>query len=151
MKRYICIALSLSIGIIVSNASKNSFQNDSADSINIVEAINDYDGSVYVVQPQELDIITNHTSSHSKRGGYRIQVFSDNNLRTAKSAAERRKHAVESEKPGLSVTISFEAPYWRVRAGNFRTYNEANNMLSELKEAMPSFASEMRIVRVNAK
>lgn len=139
------------IGYVSTYASHNTLPNDSTSTINIVDAINDYEGSVYVVQPQELDIITNHSSSHSKTGGYRIQVFSDNNLRTAKSAAERRKHAIESEKPGLNVTISFESPYWRVRAGNFRTYNEANNMLTELKEAMPSFASEMRIVRVTAK
>ena len=49
--------------------------------------------------------------------------------------------------PTIETYVSFTSPFWRLRVGDFRTYEEANTKLRELKQAFPSFAKEMRIVR----
>lgn len=117
----------------------------------IVESINEANGSVTVVQPMELDRITSRFDSkgtQSKRGmGYRIQVFSDNNTRTAKANAEYRKRTIQAQMPELRAYLTFESPYWRVRVGDFRTQAEAAAAMRQLKEAFPAFANDFRLVR----
>lgn len=122
----------------------------------IIDAINVPNGKVEVIQPMQLDRITGHAeggksnvnAAESKRGiGYRIQVFSDNNIRTAKANAEYRKRLIESQMPDMRGYLTYEAPYWRVRVGDFRTQAEASAALRELKASFPTFASDFRLVR----
>lgn len=122
----------------------------------IIDAINVPDGKVEVFQPMELNRLVGHSENSiaggaaydSKRGiGYRIQVFSDNNIRTAKSNAEYRKRQIESQMPEIRGYLTFESPYWRVRVGDFRTQAEAAAALRELKSAFPAYASDFRLVR----
>lgn len=86
----------------------------------------------------------------SKTGGYRIQVFSDGrNQSTLESRAKARGNLILSKFPkykGQIYTIS-SSPNWFTRVGNFRTSEEANKALAELKTAFPGLASEMRIVK----
>lgn len=80
-------------------------------------------------------------------GGYRIQVFSGNNPRTARSQAHSRAAAITAEFPEWGSYITFDSPYWRVKIGDFRSYDDARAALTLLKQHFPSFASEMRLVR----
>jgi len=80
-------------------------------------------------------------------GGYRIQLFSGNNARTAKNEATRRAAAVDAQFPEYATYVNYDAPYWRLKVGDFRNYEEASAALSRLKAAMPSYAREMRVVR----
>lgn len=80
-------------------------------------------------------------------GGYRIQLFSGNNARTAKNEATKRATQVESLFPEYATYVNYDAPYWRLKVGNFRNYEEASAALSRLKAALPSYAREMRVVR----
>lgn len=82
-----------------------------------------------------------------KMGGYRIQVFSDNNARTAKSEARTRARNVGALFPQYPTYVVYNSPYWRLRVGNFRTREEANKAADEIKEAFPSYVKEIRIVR----
>lgn len=86
-------------------------------------------------------------------GGYRIQVFSGNNARTAKNDAENRATLIRENFPEVATYVIYDAPYWRLRAGDYATYEEAAVVLSELKRAFPTFAREMRLVRdrINAR
>lgn len=81
------------------------------------------------------------------RSGYRIQVYEDNNPRTARQQAEAYNARVTAEFPNLRTYVSFNSPYWRVKAGDFRTRAEAESVLNEMKESMPGIAAYMRIVR----
>ncbi len=83
--------------------------------------------------------------------GYRIQVFSDNNQRTAKNMAQVKERNILSRFPQLRSYLQYKAPQWRLRVGDFRTRGEARAMLQEIKEAFPSYASEMTVVmdRIN--
>lgn len=86
-------------------------------------------------------------SPSGKMGGYRIQVFSDNNARTAKAEARSRARNVSAKFPEYATYVVFSSPYWRLRVGNFRTQEEANNAAHMLKEAFPAYSREIRVVR----
>ena len=135
-------------------AAQTAEEPDSVTSI--VESINAAGENITVSQASDLYKITSHTQSHrhsdatvlSQRGmGYRIQVFSDNNARTAKANAEYRKRLIESQNEGLKGYLTFESPYWRVRVGDFRTQAEANAAMRQLKAMFPAFANDLRLVR----
>lgn len=65
--------------------------------------------------------------------GYRIQVFSGGNSREDRQKAESIGSTIKMKYPGLPVYVHFYSPRWICRAGNFRTYQEAENVLKELK------------------
>ncbi|MDE6512714.1 MAG: SPOR domain-containing protein [Muribaculaceae bacterium] len=80
-------------------------------------------------------------------GGFRILVFSGNNPRTAKAEATRRQQILAQQFPEYATYVTFDAPYWRLKAGDFRKYEDAAAALSRFKAAMPGHAGEMRVVR----
>ncbi len=130
--------------------------------VSIVESINS-SGNIKVSQPQIIsDKVQRNiaiqqensdtddqqtTSATATRTGYRIQVFDDNNPRTARSQAQERKAQLQQKFPQYRTYISFNSPYWRVKLGDFRSRGEADNALEELKVVFPSQAPFFRIVR----
>lgn len=92
----------------------------------------------------------NHTSQQTieSRGvGYRIQAYSDNNYKTAKAAAQKRARDIAMKFPQYRSYISYKAPAWRLRIGDFKTQREAQAALHRIKSVYPKFAREMVIVR----
>lgn len=126
------------------------------------EVITDYlheksEGRITVIQPNELrarikakamleNADTLDFEAKNKTVGYRVQVFSDNNQRTAKNQAEVRQHKISIQFPEWSVYRFYKSPMWRVRVGDFKTRGEAEFAMHELKEAFPSYAREMMVV-----
>lgn len=84
---------------------------------------------------------------HGRTGGYRIQIFADNNPRTAKNEARTRARNVVSRFEAYPSYVEYKAPYWRTRIGNFRTHDEAEKAAAEIKEAFPGYSREIRVVR----
>ncbi len=82
-----------------------------------------------------------------KLAGYRVQVFSDNNPRTAKSEAANKKRAIDSRFPHYQTYVNYTSPYWRLRVGDFRTQKEAAEAADELRRAFPAYSKEIRVVR----
>lgn len=87
------------------------------------------------------------SSQHGTRWGYRVQIFDDNNPRTARHEAERRHALVAQDFPQMKSYVTFNSPYWRVKVGDFRSRSEAEAAMAELRHAFPSMAAYMRIVR----
>ena len=129
---------------------------------NIVDWLNcDSVGNVSVFVPQlllerlrpengnQLNGVPQKRTSSSV--GYRIQVFSDNNPKTAKRDAQVKERNIKTRFPQLGTYVSYKAPSWKLRVGDFKTKDEAQEMLAELKKALPSYAQEMMIVvdRIN--
>ncbi|MDE7419610.1 MAG: SPOR domain-containing protein [Muribaculaceae bacterium] len=87
---------------------------------------------------------------NAMRNGYRIQVFSDGrNQSSLEARAKARGNAIVARFPkyrGQVYTFS-SAPNWYTRIGNFRTEEEAQKALDELKRSFPTFSSEMRVVK----
>lgn len=121
----------------------------------------DSDSNVNIIQPEELNKrLMRHEHSSAvesgelKRGGamtklvgYRIQVFMDNNQRTAKSEAQIKERNITSRFPQIGTYLSYTPPYWRLRVGDFRTREEAVEMMSQIKKEFPGYAREIIIVR----
>ncbi len=90
-------------------------------------------------------IVTEGNVSYIVSRGYRIQIFSGNNQRLAKAEATSKANKVKMEMPELLTYVTFQSPFWKLRVGNYRTSEEANAALLQLKQNFPSW-KEMFIV-----
>ena len=117
-------------------------------------------GSVTVIQDDKIAdkigrpaiksaiiIQSNGENNYLNITGWRIQVFSGNNLRVSKNEAFSKEADLKSNFPELSTYIKYNAPFWRLRVGDFQTYQDAQNMLEQLRHAFPAFGREMSIVK----
>ncbi|MCM1310491.1 MAG: SPOR domain-containing protein [Bacteroides sp.] len=96
---------------------------------------------------ESVNLVADTDKAAATTGGYRILLFAGNNARTAQAQARSRAAQVDEKFPEYATYVSFDAPYWRLRVGDFRNYEEASAALSRMKEALPEFAKEMRLVR----
>ncbi len=83
----------------------------------------------------------------TSRSGYRILVYEDNNVRTAKHSAQARRQQVAGRFPEFRTYLEFNSPYWRVKLGDFKTRSEAQSALTSIRQAFPSYGSQLRVVR----
>ncbi len=107
-------------------------------------------GAVVIVnQPVEFNMLLQRdTTAIEDRltSGYRIQVFSDNMQKRAKDQAYERARIIQESDPELATYVTFNSPFWRVRVGNYISYEEAAVKLRELKKQFPEIL-DMRIVK----
>lgn len=130
-----------------------------ADKPTIADKLNS-EGSISIIQSealnarlipyainQDTEIGNEHVTVPRIKAGYRVQVFDDNNVRTAKRDAQACKQQISTRFPDFPVYMTFSSPYWRVKVGDFRTRGEAESAMAEIKAAFPSMAKSLRIVR----
>jgi len=96
---------------------------------------------------EQLFLDRQQLSAGEEISGFRVQVFSSNNHQTARSEAFRIKALVEEQFPDRGVYETFNSPFWRVRVGDFRTREEAQELLAELRRTFPAFGREMYVVQ----
>lgn len=92
------------------------------------------------------NIVIINERPYLKMTGYRIQAFSSNNQATAKQEAFRKEAALKAAEPDLTTYVRYSAPFWRVRVGDFLTYEEAYEVLLRFKKTFV-YGREMSIVR----
>lgn len=86
-----------------------------------------------------IDVSDSAEDNHKKvmRGykinGYRVQVFAGGNSRNDRIKAERIGSEIKSLFPGVPVYVHFYSPRWICRMGNYRTYEEAHEVLNRVK------------------
>ena len=68
-----------------------------------------------------------------KVNGFRVQVFAGGNSRSDRIKAERTGSEIKSLFPGVPVYVHFYSPRWICRMGNYRTYEEASEVLRAVK------------------
>lgn len=68
-----------------------------------------------------------------KSSGYRIQVYAGNNTRKAKNEAYSVASQIKEYFPELPVYTSFNPPRWLCRVGDFRSIEEADAMMRQLR------------------
>lgn len=69
-----------------------------------------------------------------KTNGYRVQVFAGGNSRSDRQKAERTGNTIKINFPHEQVYVHFYSPRWICRVGNYRSYEEAHQMLTAVKE-----------------
>lgn len=138
----------------------DTFTSDSLNSIRIIQPVelenivsNNSAGisSSYIAPTEhnagEDETIDNQMVVPNKVAGYRVQVFSDNNQRTAKGEARSKESKMREAFPAFNTYIVYNSPFWRLKVGDFRTRDEAEAAADAIRQHFPSFAREIRVVK----
>ena len=89
---------------------------------------------------QEINILTPDSVDTRKKimkgykvNGYRVQVFAGGNSRNDRIKTEKIGSEIKALFPDVPVYVHFYSPRWVCRMGNYRTYEEAHEMLTRVK------------------
>ena len=69
-----------------------------------------------------------------KINGFRVQAFAGGNSRKDRQQAEHVGNQIKASFPDEPVYVHFYSPRWICRVGNYRTYEEAHQMLLSLRK-----------------
>jgi hypothetical protein len=69
-----------------------------------------------------------------KVNGYRVQAFAGGNSRKDRQQAEQIGNNIKAHYGNVPVYVHFYSPRWICRVGNYRTYEEAHQMLQNLRK-----------------
>jgi hypothetical protein len=94
--------------------------------------------------PSVLDETKENNSM--KVSGYRIQVFMGNNHKKSKEEALHRQHIIKDNFPEIGTYVRYEAPNWKVFAGDFIAKEEAEVFKKNMLKIFPELGKEMYIV-----
>lgn len=89
----------------------------------------------------EVDMNKKVMRSSHKVTGYRVQAYAGGNTRADKQKAEQIKNAIKAHFPDQPVYVHFYSPRWICRVGNYRTMEEATEMLHKIRALGYSQAS----------
>lgn len=108
-------------------------------------------GAIRIEQPAELSRRVARVGDDVEQNMvkvpiYRIQLFSSNNT-TAKAQAESLAKEFAAAFPDVPSMVSYVSPFWRLRVGEFRTYEEANAMLPIIQNKFSDMQRGMLIIR----
>lgn len=87
------------------------------------------------VQPKEVEI-----------AGYRVQIYSSNNQQTAKMEAILLEKEM-LEKVDVPIYVTYTPPFWKVRIGDFATYEEAQEFKNGFIRDFPELLGDTYVVR----
>ncbi|MGN1263721.1 MAG: SPOR domain-containing protein [Prevotella sp.] len=69
-----------------------------------------------------------------KTMGFRVQAYAGGNSRSDRQKAEQIGENIKANIPGEPVYVHFYSPRWICRVGNYRTYEEAHQMLLAIRK-----------------
>jgi hypothetical protein len=81
----------------------------------------------------ETEPVESARKATQKIMGYRVQAFAGGNSRKDRQTAEQIRNNIKSQIPYVAVYVHFYSPRWICRVGNFRTYEEAYQMMVRLQ------------------
>ena len=84
--------------------------------------------------PDSLDLRKKVMKNGKKINGFRVQVFAGGNGRTDRLKAEHTGEEMKTLFPNEPVYVHFYSPRWICRIGNYRTYEEAHDVLRQVKQ-----------------
>ena len=67
--------------------------------------------------------------------GYRIQIYAGGNTRYAKEEAQKAGQYIKAKYPEIPVYTEFVSPRWVCRVGDFKTIEEADQVMRILKKS----------------
>ena len=105
---------------------------------------------VQIVQDSMVAVLLEETITGKKElveiDGYRVQIYSSNKQQTAKAEALELEEQIK-DKVSQTVYVQYVAPFWKVRIGNFRTYDEAKEYKKIFVQQFPQMQGNTYIVR----
>ncbi|MBQ1752687.1 MAG: SPOR domain-containing protein [Paludibacteraceae bacterium] len=111
-------------------------------------------GTITINQSEQLDsLVYRNTASQpqSQQGvttqGFRVQIYSSNRNQSAKTGAFKIEKEFTESFPDTHAYITYTAPFWKVRVGDFSTYYEALVFSNKVKDTFPERATEVFVVK----
>ena len=112
-------------------------------------------GTVTINQSEQLDSLVYRSSTasqpQSQQGvttqGFRVQIYSSNRNQIAKAGAFKIEKEFTETFPDTHAYITYTAPFWKVRVGDFSTYYEALVFSNKVKDTFPERATEVFVVK----
>lgn len=93
-----------------------------------------------------LDAAINGKRELVEIDGFRVQVYSSNLQQTAKMEALELEAKLK-EKVTHTIYVQYLPPFWKVRLGDFRTYEEARDYKKLFVQLFPKMMGDTYIVR----
>lgn len=78
--------------------------------------------------------------------GFRVQIYSSNNQQVAKTEALTLEKQLSSQ-VDVPIYVQYNPPFWKIRLGNFRTQEEAQNYKNTFVSQHPELQGSTYIVR----
>ncbi len=98
------------------------------------------EGSIHLYQEDRLnDLLERYRNVNIKRNGmdgFRIQIFFESG-RLARGNAYKAKAKFLSNYQGISAYVDYQAPFFKVRVGDYRTKREAQILYKKLRRQFP--------------
>lgn len=105
---------------------------------------------VQIVQDSAMTVLLDEAVNGKRElveiDGYRVQVYSSNQQQTAKGEALDLEAQLK-DKLDQTVYVQYIPPFWKVRLGDFRTYEEARKYKNLFIEQYPDMMGDTYIVR----
>lgn len=77
--------------------------------------------------------------------GYRVQVLFTS-AKNGRAIAQQRAKKIALKYPQYRAYMSYVAPRWRLRFGDFKTYREARSLARLIKRSFPAMRSDVVVV-----
>lgn len=109
--------------------------------------------NITIQQDERIDSLMNHyidrkaVSGSYVGPGYRVQVFSSNDYRTAKGNATQIENQLRSAFPEYQVYMTYNSPFWKVRIGDFKSAEDAQKLRSQIIKTFPQYRKDCYTVR----
>lgn len=149
MKRFSAISVLLIISTCIIFAQSNDSKKNIFKTLSRTDSLSG--ASVKIHQDERIDRAVSEKGSGAKvtatANGYRVQVFSSNVQRTAKNEAFKIERELRESFPELGVYVNYTSPFWKVRVGDFKTLQEAQELRHEIVKLFPALKSETYTVK----
>ncbi len=118
---------------------------------NVIDIINNINDSTmhntFVnVSPAIVNVLNKQFSTAKKTDGYRLQIYSSNNGQTARKKAFEIEKKIKQGDDEMSVYVTYESPFWKVRVGNCIDKDDAATFRQYFIEKFPDFITGTYIV-----
>ena len=105
---------------------------------------------VQIIQDSTVSVLLDEAINGKKElveiDGYRVQIYSSNKQQKAKTEALDLEAQLK-DRINQSVYVQYVSPFWKVRLGDFRTYEEAREYKKLFVQQYPSMMGDTYIVR----
>ena len=105
---------------------------------------------VQIVQDSAMTVLLDQAVNGKRElveiDGYRVQIYSSNQQQVAKGEALDLETKLR-DKVNQTIYVQYLPPFWKVRVGDFRTYNEAKEYKKLFVQQFPELMGDTYIVR----
>ena len=105
---------------------------------------------VQIVQDSAMSVLLDEAVNGKRElveiDGYRVQIYSSNSKKKKKSEALELESQLK-DKINQTIYVQYLTPFWKVRLGDFRNYEEAKEYKKLFVQQYPDLMGDTYIVR----